>query len=244
MFNYLFKFFGINFSNELILNYEKVKFNSDIIYKKKYIYTVNNYSNELFDINTKSTFEIYSLYTRFQKKIHSLLFETYDVAPDLYILKPGKLKREYFKTLSSCAINFDTGESKEILFQVLSGSGYFLLENIVDRKQVKFIKVKKNDIILIPKNWAFIMINNNLCKNFIAICLRNRSVKIKNNIFEDMGGAFVFYTINGFIKNKNTSPYYHLDEYSGDYLEDYQFNKNIGIYDEFIKFPEKFNFLK
>lgn len=229
--------------NNLILNYEKEIFNSNIIFKRKHVFTTKELKFELLD-QTIGNKDLYSIHTRFQKKSDSLLFETYDVAPDLYILKPGKLGREYNKTLSSCAINFEDDKAREILFQVISGHGYFLLENTIDRKQVKFIKVKKGDIVLIPKKWAFIMINNSFDKNLVSLCLRNRSVKIKNNLFKDMGGAFVFYTNHGFIKNKNTTPFYHLDEYNGSYTENYAFNNEIGLYEEFIKLPEKFNFLK
>ncbi len=54
----------------------------------------------------------------------------------------------------------------------------------------------------------------------------------------------MYYTQQGFIKNRNVDSNYKLENITGDYIFDNSFNKEMSLYDEFVKFPEKFSFLK
>lgn len=241
MLSKMFNFFGTNNSNFLISCFNPIQFSKNVIFKDCRVFYSSYLKDELLDPVLKKK-EVFSIYTRVCKSSDLLLFQSFDVVFDIYSINCGFLGREYMKTISFCAKHDEM--SREVIFRVLNGEGFFLLENTLDRREVKFIKVKKGDFVLIPKDWAFIMINSSTSQNFVASCLRDKSVRIKKDLFRDVNGAFLFYTKTGFIKNKNVGPYYNLQEYFGDYLEDYIFEKELGLYGEFIKFPEKFNFLK
>lgn len=241
MFSNIFNFLGNNNSNKLISDFKSFKFSKNFQFKDKRIFYSTYLKYELLDPIIEKK-EVFSIYTRVCKNSDLLLFQSFDVLFDIYVLESGFLGREYMKTISFCAK--DENESREIIFRVISGVGFFLLENTKDRKEVKFIKVKAQDFVLIPKDWAFIMINSSSQDKFVASCLRDKSVKIQKDLFKDQNGAFLFYTKTGFVKNENVGPYYHLEEHTGDFLQDYIFDKQLGLYNEFIHFPDKFHFLK
>lgn len=241
MISKIFSFLKNNNSNDLITDIKSMKFSKNVQFKDKKKFYSTDFKYELLDPIIEKK-EVFSIYTGVCKDSDLLLFQSFNLIFDIYVLETGFLGREYMKTISFCAK--DENNSREIIFRVISGVGFFLLENTKNRNEVKFIKVKAQDFVLIPKDWAFIIINSSSQNKFILSCLRDKSVKIQKNLFKDQNGAFLFYTKTGFVKNQNVGPYYHLEEYTGDFLQDYIFDKQLGLYKEFVHFPDKFHFLK
>ena len=228
---------------ELISNFKNINFSKNIEFEKEFLYNIDSLNNEVLDIQKNKKTPLFKIFYSIHKNYDKLLFKSTNISSDLFVLYPKFLGREYAKTpsisLSNKGFNFN-----EILFEVLNGEGYFILENLDDIQEIKVIKVKKGSKILIPKNFVFEMINTSKDENLIAINLKQKNLEYKFNTLNKNYGFTIYLTKTGFIRNQNLSPMYHIEDYIGDYLEDYSFEKEDTIYKQFTKLSEKFNFLK
>lgn len=117
---------------------------------------------------------------------------------DITVIPPVKLGKEYVKTKG----HFHKGNFGE-LYKVISGTGIFLLQKGKDKvEDVYFVKGKRGDFILIPPNYGHVTINPS-----------NKVLKMANWVSKDCvsdyksvekkGGMCYYYTLEGWIKNKN-----------------------------------------
>lgn len=117
---------------------------------------------------------------------------------DLTVIPPKKIGKEYVKTKG----HFHLGNFGE-LYKVISGEGIFLLQK--GKKMVEdvyFVKGKRGNFILIPPGYGHCTINPS-----------KKTLKIVNwvskNCFSDYesvekkGGMCYYYTLEGWVKNKN-----------------------------------------
>ena len=97
---------------------------------------------------------------------------------------------------------------------------------------------------MIPKEYSFTIINTSKSENLLCINMIGKRTKTLGNVLTKSNGNVLYLIKSGFTKNKNASPAYNLEEINGDFLLDYNFSKEKGLYKEFLELPEKFNFLK
>jgi len=227
------------FSNcRLISKVDPLVFSKGFSFKKEYIYNTSIYTQEMLDA-PKKAIQVFRIYDQIKLKTDSLIFESTDLSAGVFVLNKNIFGREYSKTFQM--ISKVRGDDREVLFQVVDGEGFVILENS-DSTIVEIIKVERLNFVLIPKGKSFVFINSSLTKDFVCLYLSQKEIEFvkKKNGF----GASIFYTKNGFVKNKNAKSSFAIEDIKGDYTQDYFFDKERSLYDQFMEIPEKFNFLK
>ncbi len=239
MFKFL-KFFKKQ-KNILFRISEPFTLNNGVIYKNKKYYKISDINKEILDFIDSDKF-VFSKYDGILRDNDSFLFENMKIKNSLIMLKPLFIGREYSKTCSF--LNEFQEEPKTCILEILSGKGYILLENL-NNKKLKLIKVSKKSIIYVPKNYTFTIINRTSDLNLILEIFSDSNSEFKESLYQKNNGNSIFYTKNGFVKNKNVLANYNLEEYDKYYLEDFNFNQNDKtLYEQFLDLPEKFDFLK
>lgn len=242
MFNNILNKFSFK-KNNLISNFTPLTFNEKLNFSKKKEISVLDLNEEILDLKSGiKKKEIYEIYLDSILKYDKLLFESSNISSDIINLKPGFLGREYNKT-NSILFNI-CGDFKEVVLEVLNGTGFALIESIFDVSNIKIISLKNKSKVLIPKGYALTLINTSNNESLICNLLRSSKVKYNLGILKELGGSTLFYIKNkGFVKNENISPFYHLEEVEGNFTGNYLFDEEKGLYKEFSLLPEKFNFL-
>lgn len=228
-------------NNHLITSFNPAIIGPKTQFAKHIRFSTFDYDKELLD-PPKSSIETFEIYFNIKKNQDTLIFETSNTKCNLFIIYPKMIGREFNKTTS-----FTTdykGEKKDTIFEVISGEGYFILEKLEEQKDVKIIKAEKGSIIMIPKEYSFTIINTSKSENLLCINMIGKRTKTLGNVLTKSNGNVLYLIKSGFTKNKNASPAYNLEEINGDFLLDYNFSKEKGLYKEFLELPEKFNFLK
>jgi oxalate decarboxylase/phosphoglucose isomerase-like protein (cupin superfamily) len=227
--------------NHLITNFYPLVLGPKTQFAKHMKFSTSNYDKELLD-PPKYPIETFEIYFNIKKNHDTLIFETSNTKCNLFVIYPKMIGREFNKTTSFTT--YYKGEKKDTIFEIISGQGYFILETLEPTKDIKIIQIAKNSIIIIPRQYSFTIINTSPTENLLCINMIGKRTKTIGNILTKSCGNALYLLKSGFIKNKNASPAYNLEEISGDFLIDYNFSKEKGLYKEFIELPEKFNFLK
>jgi oxalate decarboxylase/phosphoglucose isomerase-like protein (cupin superfamily) len=238
MLNKLKSALNIGNSSKLFESLNPLEFSKNTSYDSKEYFTAKNLKNQSLDPQDSKDI-IYTLYHDISKKSDSLLFESSEIKVDLFIIHPKKLGREFAKTLR--LTNLMKDESKETVFEVISGSGKIIVEDIMG-EEIRLIKVEKGSLVVIARNHSFVIINDSET-NLSILSLSARESEFIDSFKDQKAGAALYYTSKGFLRNKNNSPVFNLEEVEDDYLLQYSFDKEKGLYKEFTDFPEKFNFL-
>lgn len=244
MFKKISVFFGnleSNSSVDLINTFNPLSLSKNTVFFKEHVFKFLDFKNELLDLKSLSK-NSFSVFWRISRSSDQLIFESLNFKCNLFVLDSKFVGREFNKT-TSFSVDYN-GKSKAALFEVLSGDGFFILEDLDDVREIKVISVSKGSYVYIPAGCVFTMINSSVDKEFVCLSLIGKNTRFKTNVLASLCGAGVFYTKSGFIRNQNLGPNYNLKDYLGDYLEDLSFNKEVGLYQEFLNIPEKFNFLK
>lgn len=117
---------------------------------------------------------------------------------DITEIPPKILGKEFVKTKG----HFHFGNFGE-LYKVISGEGIFLLQKGKNRvSEVYFIKGKKGDYILIPPGFGHTTINPSRKTLKIANWVSKDCLSDYESV-EKKGGFCYYYTLDGWIKNKN-----------------------------------------
>jgi hypothetical protein len=227
---------------ELITSYNPLSFPEDTTFSKKTYSTVYDIKDELLDPQ-KAKDTVFVQYDFFMKDYDTLMFESTQIRSDLLVIYPKKLGREYSKTCSLYAID-DEENPKEVVYEILSGYGYFLLQSKTDEKDIKIIKLGKNNKIIIPKKYYYLIINSSESEPLVSLSLMSKSTMIRKNNFKNDHGATLYYTDSGFIKNQNKEANYSLSEFEGNFTQEKLLSNDNTIYKDFLKSPEKYEFLK
>lgn len=153
----------------------------DVIYDKEWLKTAPN-------------LELYYMYRGLKKKG--------ELRYDITIIPAQMLGKEFVRTKG----NRNSKDFPE-LYNVLEGEAIFLMQK-TNKKDIKVIedvvaiKAKSKDSVIISAEYAIIMINpsDQILKTANWVSEKNE------NIYEElkaMQGACYFYTIDGWVKNKN-----------------------------------------
>lgn len=229
-------------SPQLVSTFSPLSFPQDTSFSKKTYSTIYDIKDELLD-PSKAKDTIFARYEGFCKSFDSLMFESTNIKSELLVVYPKKLGREYSKTSSFYAED-EEENPKEVVYEVLNGSAYFLLENKSDDKDIRLIKLGKNNKIIIPKKFYYVIINSSETETLVCISLMSKTTKLKKSLFRKDHGATLYYTDTGFIRNQNKESNYSLKEFEGNYTEDKILNNNKELYKDFLHSPEKYEFLK
>jgi len=141
---------------------------------------------------TSGNLELYYMY-RGIKKENGIRY-------DITVIPPLKLGKEMNRTLG----HFHKGPFGEI-YKVLEGKGLFYLQKNKTpevAEKVKVIEANKGEIIVIHPGYGHITINPTNQTLIIANWISDRCVS-DYSIFKKMNGPAYFYTLKGWVKNKN-----------------------------------------
>lgn len=245
LFDNTFKEKKSNYSDFFLKMNPNTIINEKISYDKIIKYTISDISYELLDYDKKEpSREIFHIFENISKFSDKLLVKNLDIQMDLFILNSGFVGREFYKTCSFSNMKQDV--SKKVLFEVISGEGYILIQDLCENAEteIDIIKIKEKDFILVEKEKCFTIINTLKENKLVLISLKEKDSIFNSTVLKKTHGNLLYYTKSGFIKNNNALGGYNLDDYAGNYIENLYFDKKLGLYNEFISLPEKFNFLK
>jgi hypothetical protein len=233
-----FNFFKSN--DNLIVKFNPLQFNSNTIFSKDEKFFFDDLKLEYLDVN-HSNYLVFTKYSNVCKSYDKSFFDDLGLDNCIFNVTPNIFGREYSKTCSYRVSKY--GESKSCLFEVLCGEGFFILEdNLLG--DVVIVKVKLGDYVLIEERFSFVLVNSSKTENLTVFSLFSNDCRFEKGVFENFNGANLFYTVTGFIKNLNSNHSYNLENFSGDFIENYNFDREVGLYKESLLIPEKFNFLK
>ncbi|NQZ84609.1 MAG: hypothetical protein HRU03_02725 [Nanoarchaeales archaeon] len=233
-FDFLFK------KKNLVSKFNPLVFNSNTIFSKNEKYFFDDLKSEYLDVN-HNNFLVFSKYSNVCYDYDKSFYEDLDLENCIFEITPNVFGREFSKT---CSFNISKyGIDKSGLFEVLSGNGFFILEdnNLGD---VVIVKVKKGDYVYVEERFSFVLINSSKLNNLTIFALCSRDCLFEEKVFEKFNGANLYFTTHGFVRNLNSKHSYNLDNTEGDYVLDYSFDDEKGVYKESLLCPEKFNFLK
>ncbi|MEA3378116.1 MAG: glucose-6-phosphate isomerase family protein [Nanoarchaeota archaeon] len=173
------------------------------------------------------------------------LFKKHNLRYDITIMPPRIIGKEYVKTKGHFHPKIPNSNlTYPEIYEILNGKACLLLQKKENEKitEVKVIKVKKGDRIIIPPNFGHITINASNKTLIMANIVSSKFKSEYKDIMKKKGGAyFGLASKKGikFVKNKN---YKNLPKLKKQKIESY--NKiNIPLHECFVKSPKKFAFL-
>jgi hypothetical protein len=232
--------FNLFKNDNLIVNFNPLQFNSKSIFSKNEKFFFNDLKIEYLDVN-HSNFLVFSKYSNVCLDYDKSFYDDLDFENCIFEISPNVFGREFSKTCSFRLSKY--GEGKPCLFEVLSGVGFFILEDN-NLGEVVVVKVKKGDYVLIEERFSFVLVNSSKTNILTVFSLFSKESRFEEKVFEIFNGANIYYTNHGFVRNLNSKHSYNLDNFEGDYPDDYSFDKEKGLYKESLLISEKFNFLK
>jgi len=120
---------------------------------------------------------------------------------DITVIPAKVLGNEYNKTKG----HFHVGHYQEV-YTVLEGSAIYLMQKLDENGNIAdayAVKAEKGDSIIIPSNYGHVTINPDEEKNLKMSNWMCDVCKSDYSIFEKLQGACYYYTLNGWVKNKN-----------------------------------------
>jgi glucose-6-phosphate isomerase len=115
---------------------------------------------------------------------------------DITIIPSRMLGKEFVKTKG----HYHIGNFGE-LYKVLAGEGIFLMQK-KDLSDAYFVKAKRGDFVKIPPGYGHTIINPSRKTLKIANWV-SKNCQSDYQSIEKMGGFCYYYTINGWVENKN-----------------------------------------
>jgi glucose-6-phosphate isomerase len=159
--------------------------------KKPEIRYLKDLKKVLFDRNFLKKSENFPLYYIFRG-----LKEKGGLRYDITIIPPNILGKEFVKTKG----HFHCGNFGE-LYKVSAGEGIFLIQKR-NLRDAYFVKAKKGDFVKIPPGYGHTTINPSKKTLKIANWI-SKNCQSDYRSIEKMGGFCYYYTIDGWVKNKN-----------------------------------------
>ena len=133
-------------------------------------------------------FELYYMYRGIKEKD--------DLRYDITIIPPRMLGKEFVKTKG----HYHIGNYGE-LYKVLAGLALFLIQD-KEVKNIYFFRAKRGEFVLIPPNFGHTTINPS-SKTLKVANWTSKKCKSDYKSIEKKRGFCYYYTICGWIKNKN-----------------------------------------
>lgn len=227
----------------LINSYSSFSFNEGVSFSRKEDFSAKSLKGELLDPSS-STKCIFSVYWNVAKKEDRLMLESSNFKCSVIVLNKGFVGREFNKSCSFRTVY--RGNSKDAIFEVLSGKGYFLLESVLveGKREIKLVEVKKGSKILVGKGSTFVLINSSEDEDLVCLSVIGKNTKFECCNLKKSYGAALFYTKGGFVRNENVDSSYNLEDYKGNLLKEFGLDGRKGLYEQILQSTDKFGFLK
>jgi len=159
------------------------------------------------------------------------LFERHRIRHDITLIPSKKVNGEFNKTLG----HYHPGDYPEV-YEVVRGEALFLMQSR-DYKRLVIVEAREGDQVLILPGYGHVTVN----VGEGALIMSNLvfwDFESDYRPFVEKRGALVYVTEQGLVRNENYDSDFEIVRQSGRRL----FSSNI--YEEFLRDPEKFAFLK
>lgn len=196
---------------------------------------------------------LYYMYRGVVREGDQEIFAQNGLRYDLTVILPGKIGREYHKTVGHFHPNKPNHtETYAEYYEVLAGEALYILQKNSrsgEVEEIMAIEAKKGDKVFIPPNYGHVTINPGDTPLVMANLIEN-SFKSLYEPFEAKKGAAYYYveTESGrgdFLKNPNYHNSVGLKIMAAPSLEQpIPLNKEQGLYENFLANPELFTILK
>ena len=187
---------------------KRTKFSSPVKCQIRYL---NEMKDVLYDKKWAKNAPNFGLYYMYRgiKPPHLLIGdggkEKNDIRYDITVIPPRMLGKEFVKTKGHEHIG-NYGE----LYKVLAGEGIFLIQD-KKVKNIYFIRAKKGEFVKIPSNFDHTTINPSPKTLKVANWV-SKECKSDYKSIEKKKGFCYYYTIRGWLKNKNYKKIFKLKE--------------------------------
>lgn len=207
----------------LLSSYYPLKLKENITFNKKIYLDSLSYKEEFLDREEKF---LGTYLSQVQDLKDKLLFESLDLEVFIFNFSNELFSREKLKFPSiSLSTNF--------ILETLEGEGYVLLEDKATRKEVKLYELKKFQRIEISKEY-FCTIYSRSKSPLRLIGVKKKSEQFSFGVLKKSFGSSLFYTKEGFIKNKNLASSFHLNEFFSEHVV------KKDLYKEVVENPDKY----
>ncbi|MBZ4687370.1 MAG: glucose-6-phosphate isomerase, archaeal [Clostridia bacterium] len=230
-----------------------LKFSEGIIAPEPDICRIKDALGVLYEKVEPSDEPLYYTYKGVYKKEDIFIFAENNLRYDITVLPPGKIGREYIKTLGHFHPKKNNGtDTYSEYYQVLLGEALFLLQknNLSGEvEEITVVEAKKGDKVFIPPDYGHLAINPS--EDFLV--LANLASTESEEIFEpfQLKHGAAFYYIEGengkgdWVKNPNYKTSVGLKMKGAPNLEQpVQMVREKGLYESFLEKPQEFNMLK
>ena len=175
--------------------------------------------------------DMYYMYRGVFLKRDREVFERHRIRHDITLIPSKKVNGEYNKTLG----HYHPGDYPE-LYEVVRGEALFLMQSR-DYKHLVIVEAREGDQVLILPGYGHVTVN----VGEGALIMSNLvfwDFESDYKPFVEKRGALVYVTEHGLVRNESYDLDFEIVRRSGRRL----FSSNI--YEEFLRGPEKFAFLK
>lgn len=230
-----------------------LSFSERIIHDDPEIRTIKDALPVLY--HKKNSMDNQTLYYRYRNVYiieDEAIFKEYNISHDLTVLYPGKIGKEFIKTIGHFHPLKNTGkETYPEYYQVLSGEAIILLQKNGRNNEVEeviAIEAQKGDYIYVPPNYGHISINTG--EDFL--------------IFSNLAASDLELSAEPFIEKSGAAYYYiETENGKGDWVKNPEYKNSVGLkikcapnleqpvpdiegktlYEAFIENPQNFKFL-
>jgi glucose-6-phosphate isomerase len=204
----------------------------------------------LYDPQAHGPDELYTMYRGICHHEDKALIEKHSLRYDITILLPGQIGQEYIKTAGHYHPEKPGTETTyPEVYEVLHGKAHYMLQTEPDEDGVDVLLIEANagDKVLIPPGYGHITINPGssilVVSNWVAAGFDSVYGPIKG-----LGGAAYFELVSDgedeqFIVNPRYKPTPRLSLRKVEDRPEFGLIRNQPMYQQFLKSPEKFNFL-
>lgn len=196
---------------------------------------------------------LYYMYRGVCFKEHRSLFADNNIRYDLTVLVPGKIGREYIKTVGHFhPLKANGTETFPEYYEVLSGEAIYLLQKNArsgDVEEVIVVEAKAGDKVFIPPGYGHVTINPGDSHLVMANLIESNFVSNYGPLAEKHGAAYYYIQDengkNQWIKNQHYVNSVGLKICAAPSLSHpTEAVKNRTLYEAYIAEPKAFNFLK
>ena len=229
-----------------------LSFEDNIIAPEPDVRRVSDALEVLYEKTEPSDQALYYMYRSVCFTQDQRIFIENNIRYDITVLVPGKVGKEYMKTVGHFHPGKDdSNDSFPEYYQVLSGEAIYLLQknSCGEVAEVIAIEAKEGDCVYIPPNYGHVTINPG--KEFLVMAnLIESNFKSIYDSFRKKRGAAYYYVDgengkNDWVKNTNYESSVALKVKAAPSLgQPVEKVKESGLYKAFINNPESFKFLK
>jgi glucose-6-phosphate isomerase len=173
------------------------------------------------------------------------VYKNNDMRFDITLIPPLEIDGECAKTHGHYHPGSEDGLAYPEVYQVLSGSGVFILQkkNRSGSVDAMIVKAGEKDVVLLPPGWGHVSVNNGNDPLVLSNLVYDRFDSIYTDYEENKGAAYYYLKGGEIIQNENYVIQRSEHMQAKELNERFQF-ACVDLLSEFYAVPEKFEFLK